>query len=75
MIQQKCNTYIFYSRYYFNDNILYRFRKETLIDNSNQENIQNKSNKNILSDYWNSFFYVYSQKVVEKFKEKNYLSS
>ena len=42
--------------------------------NTNEINFPEKPNdsdKNFLSDYWNSFFYIYSHKFIQKFKEKN----
>jgi len=62
MIQQKRKIFFLF---------IYRFKKEVLNNPTKGNIIQNISDKNILFDYFNSFFSIYSNKILEKFKEKN----
>ena len=47
------------------------FENEVLQTNSTVKDIPIKSNKTFLLEYWNLFFYIYTNKMIEAFKNKN----
>ena len=47
------------------------FENEVLQTNSAVKDIPIKSNKTFLLEYWNLFFYIYTNKMIESFKNKN----
>ena len=63
---QKSNLYLFL--YYIS---LHRFKKEVLNNNYNEQNKIKNADNNLLADYFDLFFSIYSKKIIEKFKEKN----
>ena len=49
------------------------FLKENLdkLQSNVQKEVPIKSSKSLLYEYWNVFFYLYSKKLLEKFKKEN----
>ena len=50
---------------------LFSFENEVLQQPNFQHDLPIKSNKTILFEWWNIFFYLYSEKMIQVFKERN----